>query len=1026
MQQYIIGIGLSAGGLEPLKEIIKKLDPKLDHTYIILEHHSIDTKNNLKEILSPLTSIYIKEAVDDEIIRPNTIYICPSNYHLVLTDNKIELYKVEDSNFKPSINWFFESLSKYTSKAVAIILSGALNDGTNGLLNIKLNGGLIIAQDPDTAKCPLMPQNAINTDLVDFILSPKDIANTINNLSSLDKKVKLVTLNKIFNILQDEFKINFSDYKEGTILRRIERRMLLNKIKSLTDYLILIENDPIEKKALFNDLLIVVTSFCRDNDSFEALKHQLKEYLQYVDEFKIWEIGCATGEESYSLAMLVHSIIEEENLKIDFKIFATDISNKAINIARAGKYHKTEVISSLPHCHLKYFEKEGDFYIVKKEIRDYISFAPHNILNDIPLTNMDLIVCRNLLIYFKIQSQEKFFKTASYSLKNNGLLFIGKSESLPEKVENLFHVIDAKHKIYKKSFIQQQLFPINYHFTKPKEKSNVSKSLIKHIEEKLNKTLDTFVIIDSYGNILYTSGEFEKYLKIPSGEFNNNIFSFIDDELNLPLHSIISNKTSSINYKIRLKNNKIRYINLISLPLSEFREDTIALFFIPSSNEININTSESSCEEVEHELIETKQKLKYTLEELSTTNEELQTSNEELQSSNEELITTNEELKSVNESLNKTNEELTKYKNELEKLVQQQTLKIEKETKIRSAIFENTNNLIVIIEKNKIIDANKAFLSFFEIQSIENFEYKFNYNKKELSIYQLLIQKSPIKLQIKDKIFLVKISKLDKEIFSLNFIDITIEEEYIKTLKKELKKQIKEIRKRDILLQNEYKLARMGEMLESIAHQYRQPLNKLSLILGQIEMHMDDLSTEYIQSCLTKSNEVIQYLSNTIDDFKNMFQKTNTKTLINLHQFISNTINFIEIDKTIQNINIILDFDKNLNISTYPNELNHILINILHNAKDAIIETKPKNPYIKISVKQKNDDIIIKIKNNGGKIKNKKILFKPYISTKENGSGIGLYLSKIIAKEKLNGKLWAKNKKDGVAFYVRIMNDTNL
>jgi len=1013
--QYIIGIGLSAGGLEPLKTIIQNLDPNLNATYIIAEHHVNTSENKLEEILQPLTSIPIKQGVDDELIKPKTIYICPANKHITLVDYKIELYNVENNNFKPSINWLFESLSKYHEKVVAIILSGALNDGSNGILNIKLNGGIIITQDPKTAKFPTMPKNAIDSQLVDFILSPKHIAKVLNKIEMIEKTLnpenKVDILKKIFSTLNNEFHINFDDYKIGTILRRIERRMLLNKIDSLEQYYDFILTDAKERKALFDDLLIVVTSFCRNKEAFSALKEILIQYLQNSkdDIIKIWNVGCATGEESYSLAMLITNILEEHNIKKDFHIFSTDVSQRAINIAREGKYNFNAIKHALPECHLKYFKKIDNSYLINENIRSKISFATHNILTDTPLTNIDLIVCRNLLIYFKIKSQEKVFQTFNYSIKRDGLLFIGKSESIPEKTESLFKIVDAKSKIYKKN-ISTQLFSINSHISIPQiEENSKNTSIIDTIKDNVNKLFNTFIIIDSQGNIIYTAGEYQKYLKIPKGEFSNNIFAFIDDDLNLPMHTIITHtkhNPTSINYKIKLSNDKIQYINLISVPLNEFRENAIGIFFIPSSSEITINNSQKDCSELEHELIETKQKLKHTLEELNTTNEELQTSNEELQSSNEELITTNEELRSVNESLNKTNEELSKYKTKLEKMVEAKTKEILKHQKIRSAIFENTNNLIAIIENDKIIDTNKAFKNNCK-------------NNMNIDIYGLK-HKNNEKIKIKDKVFLIKTSKLDKDIHAINLIDITIEEQYTKQLKKELNKKIKELRKKDILLQNEYKLARMGEMLSSISHQYRQPLNRLSINLAHLEMNIDNLNKEEIIECIDKSNNIIQFLSHTIDDFKNMFSPNQIKSLVNLYSLIENVFNFIEINKIIQNIEISINVDRNLNIKTYPNDLNHILLNIIHNSKDAILETNPKNPYIKISLKEEDNDIIIKVKDNGGGIKNLKNLFKPYSTTKKDGIGIGLYMSKIIAQEKLNGSLWVKNRKKGATFYLRI------
>ena len=1022
---YVVAIGLSAGGLKPLQEIIANINPNLNAVYIIAKHQDATLKTNLKGILkSPLPITYAK---DNEKLKSKHIYITPSNHHITIVDDKIELYSVEDDKLKPSVNWLFESIAKYKNRAVAIILSGALNDGSSGILNIKLNGGVIIAQEPKTAEFAEMPQNAIETQLVDFIIPPKDISHILKDIIKYDLKLNITNsqteiLNKIFKLLDKNFGIDFRNYKLSTILRRIERRMYLHKLTSLDEYLLYLHKNNEEIKNLFNDLLIVVTSFCRDEIAFSNLKTELTNYILEKNKktLKIWNIGCATGEESYSIAIIIEEIIKKHNLKLDYKIFSTDISFKAIQTARIARYPKNIVKKSFPICPQKYFIESGSCFEVNPKIREKIAFATHDILSETPLIEMDLIVCRNLLIYFKIKSQEKFFRLAHYSLNDDGLLFIGKSETIPEKNTKLFSVIDAKYKIYRKNLTLDKNLPLNSSIKETKKSKN-HLSILEAIKENLIKLFNTFVIIDSKGNLLYTAGEYQKYLKIPKGVFHTNIYSFIDDELKIYIYNILSNQDiTSSNYKIRLSDNKIQYINLISIPLKEFKDETYGIFFVPSSQPLEFKPSKKDCIAIEHELLITKQKLKHTLEELSTSNEELQTSNEELQSSNEELITTNEELKALNETLKQTNDELNEYKNNLEEKVQEKTKEIIEQQKLKTAIFEASKNISFILNDKKIIEANKSFLNFFNIssQQINNIKYKIvDYeNKQKIDSFQELIYKDIKKIKIKKIIFEVDIIKVDK-IYIINLNDITLEENQIKLLEKKVKKQLKKLRKKESLLQDQHRLSLMGMMLENISHQYKQPLHILSLNLANLELDIDNLSKDNVLKCINKANENIQFLSNTIDDFKYFFRE-NRKTNVNLYELINKILYFIEIDKTINNVQIINKIDKDLIIPSYPNYISQIVLNLIFNSIEAL--NNKDNPYIKISSKINKKYVVIEIEDNGGGVKIDNIF--GYNTTSKNSLGIGLYMSKLIAKNKLKGNLKYKNIKNGAVFMLKIKN----
>jgi len=366
----------------------------------------------------------------------------------------------------------------------------------------------------------------------------------------------------------------------------------------------------------------------------------------------------------------------------------------------------------------------------------------------------------------------------------------------------------------------------------------------------------------------------------------------------------------------------------------------------------------------------------------------------------------------------KKNNELNIYKNKLEKQVEANTRKIINQQKLKTAIFDLSKNIFFILNDKKITRVNKSFLEFFNISSkeINKVEYKiFDYEtKKQINSFQELIYKNVKKIKIKKSIFEVNIIKIDK-LYIINLNDITLEENHIKLLEKKVKKQIKKLRKKEILIQNQYKLSLMGMMLENISHQYKQPLHILSLNLANLEMEIDNISKDDVLKCIDKANKNIQYLSNTIDDFKYFFSEKQ-KSIINLYTLINKILYFIEIDKTINNIQIINDIDKNLTIQSYPNYISQIILNLIFNAIEVLNDKV--NPYIKISSKIKKNYIVIKIEDNGGGVKINNI-FK-YKKTSKNSLGIGLYMSKLIAKDKLKGNLKYKNIENGVVFILKI------
>ncbi|OGU34222.1 MAG: hypothetical protein A2068_08815, partial [Ignavibacteria bacterium GWB2_35_6b] len=611
---------------------------------------------------------------------------------------------LEAHGFRLPIDFFFKSLSAdLGEKAVCIILSGMASDGTAGLKTIKNELGMVMVQDPVSAKFDGMPTSAIKTGLADFILSPEKMPEQLIKFTS--QKVKGVLLDtaisdgkipdafqKIFILLRTHTGHDFSLYKQNTIYRRIERRMNLAQLDNVPSYIRLLQENPAEIELLFSELLIGVTNFFRDPESFEILK---KVLLQIVidkpenTQLRFWVPGCSTGEEAYSIAIILRECIDEVKKYFNVQIFATDIDSKAIEKARIGSYAGIE--NDVGKERLKrFFISEGNFFHIRKEIREMLVFAPQSIIKDPPFTKLDLISCRNLLIYFNAELQKKIFPLFHYSLLQNGTLFLGSSETISGFVD-LFSLVDKKWKIYKRRdsiysaqpFIE---FPVSRSIGKNNE-TIMKKNEIKNIPQLAEKIIlqsysPDCVIITENGNIVYVHGKTGKYLELTNGEAKMNIFEMaregLQQELPALIRKVLSNKKSLTAERIRIKTNgSTQLINITVKPIKEPVEMAGSLLIIfeevkpesktPVSHKINFEKkSENIIKELERELKSTKENLRSTIEELETSNEELKSTNEEMQSTNEEMQSSNEELETSKEELQSLNEELITVNTELQ------------------------------------------------------------------------------------------------------------------------------------------------------------------------------------------------------------------------------------------------------------------------------------------------------------------------------------------------------------------------
>lgn len=729
---FVVGIGASAGGLEALKVFFDKTPSDSGMAFIIVQHLDPLHKSLLPELIARHTKVQVLDVINNTKVNPNTVYIIPPNKDLRILHGHLHLIKpTEPRGHRLPVNGFFHSLAKdQKEKAIGIILSGTGADGTLGLKEIKAEGGMTIVQDPKTALFDGMPKNAILSKTADYILSPEKMTEELmkfikirkfNKISSPEMDSDLENqLKKILLIIRKQTGYDFSQYKTNTIVRRIIKREALLQLQNLDEYIHFLLKNPAEVESLYKEFLIGVTSFFRDTEVYAVLEKKTIPYLlekcQEQQELRVWVCGCSTGEEAYSLAILFKEALEKKKQYIKVLIFASDIDKDAIAIARNAIYPESILANVSPDRLSRFFvRKDSLIFQVKKEIREMVIFAHQNVIKDPPFSKMDLISCRNLLIYMDSNLQKKIIPLFHYSLNKGGILLLGTSENIGE-YSDLFSVFDSKSKIFKKNSENptrkskaEYEFPYFQHNDKavdfrqsfsPIKKINVSALTEKILIENY---APPSVIIDKNNDALYFSGNTGQYLEPPSGEPHFNILEMAKIGLKHKLDEAIK-KTRNTKNEVRLNgievkvNNHFQTINLIVKPVLSKEVDLGALMIIFETPEIakknqqNPTISDAKklnpkISEIEKELKITREHLQTAINELETSNDNLQTSNEEFQSSFEELQSTNEELETSREELQSLNEELITVNSELQGKIEQ-----------LSQANDDLNNLLSSIE----------------------------------------------------------------------------------------------------------------------------------------------------------------------------------------------------------------------------------------------------------------------------------------------------------------------------------------
>jgi two-component system CheB/CheR fusion protein len=702
---YVVGIGASAGGLEALRPFVANLPTSANLCFVVAQHLSPQHRSMMVELLSRETKIPVVAINNGVSIKPNTIYIAPPNSDVFYRTGKLVLRApLESVGPKPSIDHLFNSMATgLGARAIAIVLSGTGSDGANGLRAVKAHGGITFAQEPSSAKYDSMPRAAMTIGGADLILPPKEIAGKLAVIAQghklhlgLAEKIDDAgaTFQTIIRYIRRQTGIDFSKYKEATLRRQIARRMSALQIGALKDYITYIENHRDEIDTLTKNFLISVTSFFRDKEAFAALGKALDKIIKDKrngEALRIWVPGCATGEEAYSIALLLATKARTRLNGLRVQIFGTDIDGHATGQARRGEYAESSVINLKGNILHNYFVNNGRLFRIDKTIRDMVMFSRHDVAQDPPFKNMDLISCRNLLIYFKPTVQEHIFKLFHYALRPGGYLFLGKSESLGG-CKSLFTAVDARHKMFRRRDITTRPYFV------PRA---IGASPEHEIELPVRRAADALdqdmgrvgrdVLIERYGppSILISQdgdpvhffGDVSKFVRLGSsgGKVDLNLITIIDPglraELRVLLHRARRDQSSQYG-PVRVGKDNDPAIRMAVHPIERTRSDE-RLFLVsfeerevtPMPSVISVDSLDDTTAQqiaaLEQELKATKENLQTVVEELETSNEELQSANEELQATNEELQASNEELETSNEELQATNEELTTVNDEL-------------------------------------------------------------------------------------------------------------------------------------------------------------------------------------------------------------------------------------------------------------------------------------------------------------------------------------------------------------------------
>lgn len=1013
----VVGIGASAGGLDAFKRLIKAIPENSGMAYILVQHLDPTHDSILTELLQRVTKIPIHEITNNVHVETDNIYIIPSNKLLTATDGVLQLSaRLPKGEKNMPIDVFFSSLAEvHQNHAIGVVLSGTGIDGTVGLQTIKEHSGITFAQDPKSASYQDMPQNAIDAGVVDFILAPENLPEQLLvlskslNIHPLTPEEKTTRLEEeeykqILNLIQHKKDVDFTFYKQTTVRRRINRRIALSMKGSIKEYVAYLKEKESEQDMLYQDLLIPVTDFFRDKKTFETVCAKIFPVLlknrSENEPLRVWVAGCSTGEEAYTFVMCLHEYLGKKFSSFSIQVFATDISEKAITKARTGIYKKTDITGLSPERLQRFFTRVDGNYRLNKSIRDSCVFANHNFLRDAPFARIDLISCRNALIYLEPVLQKNVLTTFHYSLKDKGFLLLGKSETTAQ-ANHLFSNYDKVNKIYTRKAVKAKFLHVidqrKSELRKPNtivsEKGQPSRDdFQKNADEVLlSKFAPSGVVVNNDLDIVQFRGATGFWLEPAPGKPNLNVLKMTRQdlafELRSALHKVQKDKIGVIKEDIPIQISGIEHlVRLEVIPLLQTDAPYFLVLFTDTYNNTSkageMITGQTATKAGQHKEQQRNQKLQKELiqvrEDMRSITEDQEASNEELQSANEELLSGSEELQSLNEELETSKEEIQTSNEELISVNQELFDRNEQLNLSRlyaESIVSSIREPLIILDKNlQVISANRSYYNKFQVTEEET-EGKlfFNLGNKQWNLPRLrkmLQEIIPRKTSIVDfevvrnfpafgeRILLINATQIFRENTQEQSILIAIEDitekrkadNALQSFSDELEKKVAE--RTASLHEAITELKHSNKNLEQFAyiasHDLQEPLRK-------IRTFSDLLQTRYQADLPKAANDLMLKINNSAERMSTLI-----KGVLNFSKTLQGDKPFEKTDLNVIVSNVIDDFelliaekraDINLErlpvIEAIPLQMTQLFANLLSNSLKFLI--KEVTPVISIS-----------------------------------------------------------------------------
>lgn len=1063
----VVGIGASAGGLEAFRALLEALPPSTGMAYVLVQHLDPRHESMLSELLARSTQISVVEVKQRTPIRADHVYVISPGKNMALESGVLTLSPrlKEPGALNMPIDHFFCSLAAAReAKAIGVVLSGTASDGTIGLRAIKEAGGLTFVQN-STAKYQGMPQSAISAGVADYVLPPHRIAEELAALiarpffSVHESGLPEDSLNggsEYQRILEELLKstgVDFSHYKVTTLTRRLARRMLVNKMATPGDYLKFLRGNSKEAEALFNDILINVTGFFRDPTALQCLVRKVLPQIvggkPEKEPFRIWVAGCSSGEEVYSLAMLILEFFGDKQGVPQLQVFGTDLSSVAIEKARRGIYTTSDVSAMSARRRERFFVKVNGSYQIRKALRDVCVFSIHNLLKDPPFSRMDIVSCCNVLIYMDTVLQRRIFSALHYALAPSGALVLGKSETV-SSAPNMFVQVEKSSKVFiKKARPKENVLPAITHIgqsaLRPSIKAKKGEPIIKEIGVQaeadsvlLGRFAPASVLINSDYEIVQFRGDTHAYLKHPAGKASLNLLKIVQEGLAFELReAILKARRSGISVKKRLAQltqEQSHSVAIEVIPLKKNIEGTHFLIvfetispLVKSGEQSRIQirgASQSSklldrkIEQLEREVLQTRENARSfaeeqeaAVEELQSTNEEVLSSNEELQSINEELETSTEELESTNEELNTVNQELQTRNEEL----------TDARDYVESILATIRNPMLVLDKELRVGTTNEAYCRTFRTTKEEtegHFLYDLGNAQWDIPELRVLLhdvlpqnnsvydyQISRVFPDIGPKTFLLNAHALDQKgqrrLILLAFEDVTKE--------KEIWKQ-------------------KDEFIGIASHEIKTPITTIKTFTELLQRKLSAGAKKEYANILEHLTTQSDRLTTLVTDLLSFSQLEAGKFLLNKEQFdlnklIKRTVSALQ--ESAPDHSISIEGRLYQHVQADASRIEQVLINLLTNA----IKYSPKGKRVVVQVEERVKEAVVSVQDFGVGVEegDHKMIFERFYrgrgidraetSDTSKGFGLGLYISAEII-QKHGGRMWVDSRKGkGSTFY---------